>query len=539
MLEWAGKAAFERGRGYHAGGRVVLSKVAGAALIGNAHGTETYRLWLKREGGDWQWACDCPAADGGAFCKHLVAAVLTARDEVEGEEARPSSKSSKRHAAPARKDELLAFLRTQPAARLAGWLHALAGEDGDIEKRLLLYRAAEQPDTLKPAFAKLLNTGGFLDYRRAIDYARRLDAAIEQLRNLLQRDPDGCRALCEYALGRLFKIYGNSDDSAGAIGDCLHSIAELHAQACAASPPGAALAKPLHAMQCKDEWDVLALPDYWDALGLQGQGTYAKLVMAEFERLPAPKPDEHFGEGFDVCRRVESLARCAGDFELLQRVLRRNLSHSYDHLRVLESLREFGREREALAWAEDAVKKFPADVRLRNALAECLADAGMEEEALEQAWQGFQGCTTETNWDVLKRLAGKAWPAWRARALELLAARENGEVSRRIQFLMHDHDLAGALKLARDNRVAIHVLVDLAAAVERSEPAAAGAFFLRAAQALNDGLNSASDYKRLVSYLKAASKLLSRTGWKPAADRVRALHHRKPKLMGMLDKAGL
>jgi uncharacterized Zn finger protein len=30
----------------------------------------------------WQWNCSCPAADDGAFCKHLVAALLTARKEV-------------------------------------------------------------------------------------------------------------------------------------------------------------------------------------------------------------------------------------------------------------------------------------------------------------------------------------------------------------------------------------------------------------------------------------------------------------------------
>lgn len=540
LLEWAGNAAFVRGRGYHAGGRVALSKVADAALVGEAQGTEMYRLWLKREDGDWQWSCDCPAADAGAFCKHLVAAVLTARGEVvESEEAGPSSKSSKRRAAPARRDELLAFLRAQPAERLAGWLHALAGEDGDIEKRLLLYRAAEQPETLKSALAKLLHTGGFLEYRRAIDYARRLDAAIEQLRNLLQRDPDGCRALCEYALGRLFKIYGNSDDSAGAIGDCLHSIADLHAQACAALPPGAALAKPLHAMQCKDGWGVLALPDYWDALGPQGQGAYTKLVMAEFERLPAPKPGEHFGEGFDVCRRVEALARCAGDFDLLQRVLRRNLSHSYDHLRVLESLREFGREREALAWAETAVKRFPDDTRLRVVFSECLAESGMREEALEQAWQCFLQQPGDEHWDDLKRLSGENWPAWRERALAHAASLEKGVVSLRIGLLLHDGDCKTAVQLARDGKVSVDALLDVADAVKRAEPQAAGSFYLRAASAYAERLNRASDYQRFVGYLVEASRLLPADALYPLLSEVREAHRRKPKLMGMLDKAGL
>lgn len=535
LIELAGAAAFKRGQDYWRAGRVALSKVSANALAGEAHGTETYRLWLKHTKGDWQWDCSCPAADGGAFCKHLVAAVLTAREEVpDADGVAPKSKRR------AKQDDLLAFLRAQPAQRLAGWLQTLADEDRDVEKRLLLYRAAEQPGALKAALAKLLNTGGFLDYRRAMVYAKRLQAAIEQLIDVLRRDPAECRVLCEYTLGRLFKIYGKSDDSAGAIGEVLGSVAELHRNACAAAPPGSALVKPLRTLMGNDDWGVLALPDYWDALQSPGQAAYAKLVLADFEQLsPPPKDGSHFDENFEICRRTEELARCAGDFDLLQRVLRRDLSHEWQHFRVLESLREFGRGREALAWAELAVKQFPGDGRLRESLAACLAEAGMDDEALEQAWQRFQQHPSDDGWDALKRYSKQSWPGWRERALTHVAAREGGNVTVRILLLLHDGDLPAAASLAGDVPVVPHVLHILAQRLRRSDPATAGVFYLRLARQQAEHLRNASDYPRLVAYLKDGSKLLPVADWQPLLDSVRQNHARKPKLMGLLAAAGL
>lgn len=540
MQEWAGERAFERGSRYFLEGRVRVSRTKGGAITGEAHGTDVYALWLKNTDGEWDWHCDCPAAEGGAFCKHLVAAVMAAANDamcttgdgkVDGVAKRAANKP----------DELLTFLRAQSAERLAGWLHELAQDDRDIEKCLQLYRAAEQPAALKTALGKLINTGGFLDYRGAMRYAQRLEAGIEQLRGVLARDPVECRALCEYALRRLFKVYGgNADDSAGAIGECLQDIAELHAQACEAVPPGKALVKPLHDLKCVDGWDMLPLASYWQALGHDGQMDYGKRVLAEFERLPpVATREQRYGESFGVVRRTEELARCTQDFELLQRVLRRDLSEPWDHLKVLESLREFGREREALAWAEAAVKRFPDDSRLREALAGCLLEAGMHDEAMEQRWQCFVQRPCDDYWDGLKRMAGKGWPKWRTRALDHVTRLEKGVASRRVALLLHDGDLKAAVQLARENKVTIEALLDVADAAKRTDPEAAGSFYLRAARAWTDRLNGASDYQRFVGYLVAASKLLPADALRPLVAEVREAHRRKPKLMGMLDKAGL
>ena len=50
-----------------------------------------------------------------------------------------------------------------------------------------------------------------------------------------------------FLLGRLF-IYGNSEDSAGAISRVMGSMADLHAQGCTTAPPGVTLIKPLRAL---------------------------------------------------------------------------------------------------------------------------------------------------------------------------------------------------------------------------------------------------------------------------------------------------
>lgn len=535
----AGDGAFARGKGYAQDGLVELSQLTDLMLRGEAHGTETYRLRLEYQGGDWDWHCDCPAADGGVFCKHLVAAVLTARDGAGEDDAKTKPKQTTRQGRVAEPADLLSFLQAQPAERLAEWLHALTLEYREVERQLLLRHAASQPGALKGALAKVLATGGFLDYRRTLDYATRLDPAIEQLRSTLARDPDQCRTLCEYALKRLLKIIERCDDSAGALGDRMHEIADLHAQACDAAPPGKALAKVLHALQQRDDWDMLPLSSYWDTLGPSGQVDYAKRVMDEYEALPPPRPGSYDIAGNATCRRVEALARCSDDFDLLQRVLRRDLSSGYQHLRVLESLREFGRGREALAWAEAAVKRFPDEGRLRSLLAECLAEAGMHDEALEQEWLQFQKHPVPPQWDALKKRAGKSWPEWRERALAVVTKAEKGQVSLRIELLLHDGDANTAIELAREHPVQPHMLLKLASRTKRHDPGTAGIFYLRVARLQAEHLNSARDYKPLVDHLTEASKLLPPSAWHPLLIEVRTRHGRKPKLMGMLDKAGL
>lgn len=540
LREQAGPGAYQRGTGYWRDRRVVLLQVSESVLTGEALGTYTYRLRLSRDGDPWRWQCDCPAAANGAFCKHLVAVVLTARTiETDGIPAEGGAAGSASRSEPGPTDDLRTFLQAQPVERLAEWLWALAQENRDVEKRLLLHRTANEPRAFKVAMGKVLTTGGFLDYRRTMDYAVRLDAVIGPLRDLLQHDAPECRLLCEYALKRLFKAVERCDDSAGALGDRMAEIAGLHAQACIAAAPGKPLAASLLALQRLDDWGLMPLSDYWEPLGSAGQADYAKRVLAEFEGLPPARTGWADYASREVCRRVEALARCANDFDLLQRALRHDLTGPWQHLRVLESLREFGREREALAWAEAANKRFPADDALRAALAECLGEAGMDDEALEHTWQRFLRQPIPECWRALKRWSGDAWPAWRARALEAAAKIDNGDASLRIRLLMHDGDFETAVELSRNHPVRPDELLALASRIKRDDPASAGAFYLRVARLQADNLRGVGDYPLLAKHLAEASALLPESEWRPLLAMIRETHRRKTKLMSLLDAAGL
>jgi hypothetical protein len=541
LLDAAGPGAVERGVDYYCRGRVRLTGGDDARLLAEAHGSEIYAVELEQEGDDWRWHCDCPAADDGAFCKHLVAAVLVARD-TDASTSQPLADAPVVRAGkpirPAPADDLRDFLAAQTAETLAGWLHELAITDRDIERRLLMYKSAGQPAELKAALGALLTARGFLDYRGAARYAEQLQSGISQLRDVLARDPAACVELCQYAFKRLAKVYARADDSAGAIGECLGDIAELHQQACAAAPPGKPLAKALHAMKCSEDSNLLPLQAYWEALGAEGQRDYAHRVVSDFEALPPPTFEDRYGEAFAIGHRVEELARCSADFDLLQRVLRRDLSGPYQHLRVFESLHEARREREALDWIEQAVKRFPGDNRLREALAESLAEAGLREEALAQAWQCFCSCPGDDAWLRLQRLAGpQDWPVWRGRALDAVASAERGVVHLRIQLLRLDGDVDAALALARKQPVSIGALLSLAHHVRRSHPLDAGAFYLRAARSTVERLNTQRDYKDLARYLKEAASRLPAAEWQPFLNDVRETHRRKRKLMEMLDAA--
>lgn len=545
LIALAGKAAFQRGSGYHDEGRITLTSVDGDGFKGNAEGSTRYTLWLKRAGNDWRWDCTCPAADDGAFCKHLVAAVLTARvcdgddnddGSAVGKPRRPQSGS--RRAPPRKSDDLAGFLRAQTAERLADWLLTLADDDPAIAKRLQLHRSADDPVALKSALARMLDTGGFLDYRRSLAYAHQLDAGIEQLAGLVGRDPDAARRLCEYAGGRLLKIIERADDSAGAIGDRMAAIAELHARACAAAPPGKAFAKALLALQMKDQWDLFPLDAYWKALGADGQADYGKRVLAEFGALPEKSSgNDRLGATFYLLRRVEAYARASDDFALLQRVLRRDLSYPRDYLRVLESLHAAGRTREALEWAEQAVKRFPKDTGLRVALSERLVEAGLDDEAVEHLWEAYRNSSTTDSWDRLKQHTGQQWPTWRARALDHIAGIEREQAGHRITLLMHDGDIDAAIALAREHKARIDVLEQLARRIEHDQSATAGEFYLRIAETIASDLQP-SLYERLTATMKRAKRCAPIERWTVLLTGIRNEHRRKSKLMTLFDKAG-
>lgn len=72
----SGDGAFERGKAYFQGGRVVDIQRKEGTVFAKVRGTETYdvRIWMKDE--SLAYACVCPQGQEQAFCKHAVAVAL-------------------------------------------------------------------------------------------------------------------------------------------------------------------------------------------------------------------------------------------------------------------------------------------------------------------------------------------------------------------------------------------------------------------------------------------------------------------------------
>ncbi len=257
----AGAAAFKRAQAYVRSGAVEITAFQKTRVEAVVSGTDDYDVTLNLADDAEHSRCTCPAFDEGAFCKHLVATAIVARNSahesggVRDNQAPASNEASPPDESP--DSDLRTFLGKQPAARLAGWLADLADSNTAIEKRLRVYQAQSDPRALRAALGKLLRAPRFLDWRRSRDFARELDPVIDILSDIAATDPANGVALFEHALTRLFKIYEQCDDSGGDIGDRMREIADRFLKCLASQPNGATRAKALLALQRVDSWELL------------------------------------------------------------------------------------------------------------------------------------------------------------------------------------------------------------------------------------------------------------------------------------------
>ena len=74
----AGAKCYARGEGYFQQGQVALLSISQDKVIARAFGSETYAVRLTGEAMRIEGECTCPAFEDAGFCKHMVAAMLTA-----------------------------------------------------------------------------------------------------------------------------------------------------------------------------------------------------------------------------------------------------------------------------------------------------------------------------------------------------------------------------------------------------------------------------------------------------------------------------
>jgi uncharacterized Zn finger protein len=531
----AGDAAFGRGEAYFAQGRVSISTQDTTGFEATAQGTSRYRLWLRQEGDDLLFACSCPAAADGSFCKHLVAASL-AWIQDEDDDGPAGSE-----------DDLHADLLKQPRERLAEWLHQAAMFDAGLERQLRL-KLSTDPATLKKSLSALLRTGGFLDWRRSQDYALQLLAPFDILESLLERDPDPCFELTDYVVKRLLRIYARADDSGGMIGERMRDFAELHARAAAkARVSGTKLAGILHKLKDQEDWNLFPLERYWDALGSKGQAAYIRRVDKAVAALPELTDDDDWSTEFENARVLawrEEIARCERDFDTLLDLLTRDLSSGRDYERIVKACHEFGHDALAMSWAERGLKTHPKWPGMRRLVAEEYQRAGLEAEARELLWEDFRHRPGPNTWQRLKAASADQWPAIRKQALDELAERElhlddgRRDVSLTLQLLLDDDAPEEALELAVTQAAHPDLLTMVAKTVATQHPKAAAGLFRRAADAKLPRAD-AKTYRNVVPLIKHVAKLDDGQETRDWIAQIRTRYKARPKLMGMLDKAGL
>jgi uncharacterized Zn finger protein len=531
----AGDAAFGRGESYYAQGRVSISTQEATGFEATAQGTSRYRLWLRQQDDDLQFACSCPAAADGSFCKHLVAAALT---WIQAESDDDPAKSG---------DDLHAALLKQPRERLAEWLHQAALYDATLEKQLRL-KLSSDPKALKKSLSALLRTGGFLDWRRSQDYALQLHAPLDILESLLESDPEICFELTEYVVKRLLRIYPRADDSGGMIGERMHDFVELHARAAAkAEVSGAKLAGSLHKFKTEEDWNLFPLERYWDALGKKGQAAYIRHVDKAVAALPESTDDDDFSERYENIRTLawrEEIARCRGDFDTLIELLSCDLSSGRDYEKIVKACREFGHDALAMSWAERGLKDHPRWPGMRRLVAEEYQRAGLEAEAREMLWEDFRHQPGPETWRWLKAASADQWPAIRKQALNELAEREprlddgRRNVSLTLQLLLEDEAPEEALDLAVTQAAHPHLLTMVAKTVAAQHPKAAAGLFRRAADAELPRAD-AKTYRKVVPLIKNVAKLDDSHETRDWIKQIRTRYKARRKLMGMMDKAGL
>jgi hypothetical protein len=549
LKELAGTAAFKRAHAYVRSGAVEITVLQETHVEAVVCGTDDYDVTLNLAEDAEHSMCTCPAFGEGAFCKHLVATAMVARNsayesaEMHDNPAPTSSEAPSSDDSP--DSDLRTFLGKQPAARLAGWLADLADSDPAIEKRLRVYQAQSDPRALRAALGKLLRAPRFLDWRRSRAFARELDPVVAILSDIAATDPANGVALFEYALMRLFKIYEQCDDSGGDIGDRMREIADRFIKCLALQPNGVARAKSLLALQRVDGWDLLPVKKIWPLLDEAGRTAYAATIEAEFSALPPRTPENRaarWSAEFGAVHRMEAIAEVRGDVDKLIEVLARDLMTGHAYERIVAVCEGAGRAREAMQWAERGLRAHPDWRGMRALVARQYERAGLADEALELLWQNFKRELSISTWRCLQSAAGQQWSRYRERALDHVTSRERmlpdgrRDVSVRVTLLLADGDIDEACQLGAQHALSPHVLDLLARETAESHPQSAAGFLRRSVDA-DLPRATARDYATIANQIAQVLALAPTSASRDWLDDVRIGYRARRKFIALLDAA--
>lgn len=547
LSDLAGDGAFARGKKYAQEGRAKVEEASARQVSGSVRGSARYEVALFLDGDELQGDCNCPAAAEGDFCKHQVALAIVARGDGAAMESAAAEAS------------LATFLRAQPAEVLADKLLSIAVEYREVEKDLLFWHKSTQAESgaeLNKVIGALLRGGGFVDYRKSFDYARRVGQVAELLRGMVKSRPDACAEAAEYALLRLFKTLEQSDDSAGAISGAMEELVKLHRKALSAMQPGKKYGAQFFKLVLADGWDFFDLKIYRPLLGEAAWTEYGRCIEAAHAKLPprvTPVNEWAIPDGAleheQLTRMLEEWYAFNDDRDALLALKTRELQDPWDYMQLIKQYREYGRHRDALQWAEKAHRQFPDDAGFYDALISCYRQDGLDDEADALLWEWFEKWPTAEHYSGLMKQAGKREAAWRERAFAFLEACEAvawerarkrdsqapRDVGVRLEILLREKKVDEAVALSRNCVAAKHLVLTLADLARKTHPEVSAPIYRRELEHWV-GIGGNRGYDEALSVLKKLLPLLPEKDRRSYLDELRTRFKAKRNFIKLLER---
>jgi uncharacterized Zn finger protein len=495
-------AAFARGEAYHRDGRVEILAIEPMRVLAQVAGTEHYRVNLLGAGETIKGECTCPAFDDYGFCKHMVAAALTANEIDHGSEAGGAGAL----------ERIRAHLADKPNGVLVGMIVKLAERDPALFRKLEIASVADGADdkTLAARLGKAIDeataTRGYIDYGEAGGWAGSVDEALDALDALDPRHDRLVLKLAERAIDRIESAIESIDDSDGECGPLLEHARNIHIRAArGARPDPMALARDLFERETEDGYGTFdgAAWLYADVLGEAGLAEYRRLATEAWEKLPpltGRSREKAEGDYDGLSGILDSFAERDGDVEARIALRAKDLSSAWKYLELAEFCLRHKGAKEALRWAEEGLWTFedaPSDARLVLFAANLLMKAdrrGEAEAVLKRAFERAPDFNVYLRW---RETGGEAARDQALALVERLAAAETGPSFGRpadlgVKILIHEKRFAMAWAMTQNHRVSRAVKESLARESEADHPREAlDVYAERVDELANEGGNRA------------------------------------------------
>ncbi|MCQ0032454.1 hypothetical protein EFP18_20160 [Burkholderia glumae] len=572
VLALADEKTVARGLACFHDGAVSRLQVDGASLHATVRGGSLYSVQLGAGPGKrLTHACDCPVGARSQFCKHAVAVAFSwlenSGTEVFAPPDTPAKARTARKPRRTQADLIDDFLATLDLDALRGWLREAAQQDRGLRDKLLLAARASSGDKagLKAAVRRIARASRHLDWREAGAYAAGLAALADSLRERLDGTLAGQVAeLAELAIELAVESFERIDDSGGAVLPAVRELAAVHLDACMRTrPEPVALAQRLHRLQLIDDWRIFddVLPNYAQALGVDGLSRYRELVDTAWDALPALGPGRR--ASYDGTRlRLEAaklaLARFDADVDALVAVLAKDLSSGYRFLLIAEACAQYGRDDEAIAWALRGMAEAGAhpDTRLHAFCIDAYLRRGDAANADAVAWRRFLSLPTGEAFEALMCVAAQTGSvdATRTRALAHLrdclvraasATGTAGQVQQQarrtelVKALLSAGDADAAWQVFNEGAVSAGIWAAVAAARARTHPHDAIALYHRLLPSAIERGTYGARYEQAFELVQAIAELRSRhdeqAEFAAELDAIRTTHRAKRNFIKLLD----